>query len=65
MHSKKRKAAKPKATALEKRMDRLAVRIVSVVADSMTGEKLYAYGGIEAARAVRGILLRSFGTANK
>lgn len=54
---KKRKRAT--ASVIDRRLDRLSVKIVSAVAAQMTGDKLYAYGGIEAARDVRRILSRS------
>lgn len=53
------KARVAKAAAIEHRMDRLAVKIVTLVADKMTGGKLYAYSGIEASRAVRSLLMRT------
>jgi len=48
--------------ALRKRKaDRLAVKIVSIVAEkvSSTGE-LYAYEGIEAAREIKALLLKAY-----
>lgn len=47
------------AKSRQRRMDRLALKVVSAVVRHMTGSKLYAYGGIEATRDVREILMRA------
>ena len=38
--------------------DRLAVKIVNLVADRMIDGKLYAYEGIEAAREIRALIIK-------
>lgn len=41
--------------------DKLAVKIVSIVANKISADgKLYAYDGIEAAREIRALLLKTW-----
>lgn len=59
MKKPKKSAKEAKAASMQRRMDRLAVKIVTIVSEKMSGGKLYAYSGIEAAREVRALLLRT------
>lgn len=45
---------------LEKKADRLSVKVVSMVAKRIYNGELAAYDGIEAARKIRSLLIKQF-----